>query len=251
MLSFVWALATFLRKRLSLPLTCDFNSASSSSTSSRAYHTSSLRIRARSCMASRYDDATAMLTALRSESSNPRSRPATAKLAASRLTSHSKGPGKVSSKSLRLKTSLRSGAAKEPEVRQVRVPAQLNVQARARRTREVCRHQIGGAAVEREGRHQHPAVAERDQLGHAAGPLLLEEVDRVCPVGRRLPLAVHPTRRQLSRRPARLGPLLRCQPSAASQLPGNRGGTVRRQGLARVHDSMGAHEPFVCITQAG
>ena len=38
----------------------------------------------------------------------PRSRPPTAMLAASRLRSHSNGPGSVSSKSLRLKTSLRS-----------------------------------------------------------------------------------------------------------------------------------------------
>ena len=50
-----------------------------------------------------------------SRRSKSRSRPATARLAASRFTSHSNGPGSVSSKSLRLKTSLRSGAAKMPK----------------------------------------------------------------------------------------------------------------------------------------
>ena len=52
---------------------------------------------------------TARLTAFRCLSLKPRSRPATAKLATRRFTSHSKGPGSVSSKSLMLKTSRRSG----------------------------------------------------------------------------------------------------------------------------------------------
>jgi hypothetical protein len=42
-------------------------------------------------------------------------RAATAMLAARRLTSHSQGPGSVSSKSLRSKTSRRSGDAKSPK----------------------------------------------------------------------------------------------------------------------------------------
>ena len=44
-----------------------------------------------------------------------RSRPAIATLAARRLTSHSHGPGRVSSKSLMSNTSRRSGAAKMPK----------------------------------------------------------------------------------------------------------------------------------------
>ena len=51
-----------------------------------------------------------------------RSRPATARLAASRFTSHSNGPGSVSSKSLMLKTSLRSGAAKMPKLERCASP---------------------------------------------------------------------------------------------------------------------------------
>jgi hypothetical protein len=45
----------------------------------------------------------------------PRSRPAIAKLAARRFTSHSQGPGRVSSKSFTSTTSRRSGAAKTPK----------------------------------------------------------------------------------------------------------------------------------------
>ena len=52
-----------------------------------------------------------MLIFARSFVSKPRSRPATAKLATRRFTSHSNGPGRVSSKSFTLKTSRRSGAA--------------------------------------------------------------------------------------------------------------------------------------------
>ena len=46
---------------------------------------------------------------------NPLSRPATVRLAASRLTSHSNGPGRVSSKSLTSKTRFRSGEANAPK----------------------------------------------------------------------------------------------------------------------------------------
>ena len=57
-----------------------------------------------------------VLIDFRSFASKPRSRPATAKLATNRFTSHSNGPGSVSSKSLTLNTSRRSGAAKAPKL---------------------------------------------------------------------------------------------------------------------------------------
>ena len=120
--------------------------ASSSSTSSRAYQTSSFRIPAQSCMASRYDAATARLVAARCASSKPRSRPATAKLAASLLMSHSNGPGRVSSKSLRLKTRRRSGAAKIPKFDRCASPHSWTVRSGAGRAGEVGGHQVGGAA---------------------------------------------------------------------------------------------------------
>ena len=53
--------------------------------------------------------------ARRSAGSNPRSRPRTSKLAASRFTSHSHGPGSVSSKSLMSNSSCRSGEPNTPK----------------------------------------------------------------------------------------------------------------------------------------
>ena len=53
--------------------------------------------------------------ARRSAGLNPRSRPAISRLAASRLTSHSHGPGKVSSKSLMSNIICRSGEANTPK----------------------------------------------------------------------------------------------------------------------------------------
>ena len=52
----------------------------------------------------------------RATPSKPRSRPATSKLATRRLTSHSNGPGSVSSKSLIPNTSRRSGPANVPKL---------------------------------------------------------------------------------------------------------------------------------------
>ena len=112
MLSFVRTAATFAFKRfICLP----DNSAASWSevdpTSRRAYQTWTFPIAAKRAIASRYSRTAAVTTARRTVSSKPLSCPATARLAASRLTSHSNGPGSVSSKSLMLKTSLRSAAA--------------------------------------------------------------------------------------------------------------------------------------------
>jgi hypothetical protein len=59
----------------------------------------------------RYERPTAVVIRARTFGLNPWSRPATAKLAARRLRSHSNGPGSVSSKSFKLKTRRRSGAA--------------------------------------------------------------------------------------------------------------------------------------------
>ena len=56
------------------------------------------------------------MTLRRSLAVNPFARPATARLAASRLTSHSNGPGSVSSKSLTSKTSRRAGEANAPKL---------------------------------------------------------------------------------------------------------------------------------------
>ena len=166
--------------------------------SMRAYQRSRLRIVANSRIASRYDLPTATLIAGALLAANPRSRPATAKLATRRLTSHSNGPGSVSSKSLTPKTSRRSGAAKAPKFERCASPQSWACSPVRGVAREVGCHQRGRAAVERERRDEHAPVADRHEFGHAGLRLLLEQDDRIRPVRRRLPLAV--------RRVADLGP---------------------------------------------
>jgi hypothetical protein len=123
MLSFVWTLATSVWKRfICLGDAVAPSCLSIAATSRRVYQTSMLRISANRAIASRYSRAAASTTERQTASSKPRSRPATATLAASRFTSHSNGPGSVSSKSLMLKTSLRSGAAKMPKLERCASP---------------------------------------------------------------------------------------------------------------------------------
>ena len=123
MLSFVRTLAMFAWKRFICLRDADAPSCLRiAATSSRVYQTSMLRISAKRAIASRYSRAAAITTERQTASSKPRSRPATAMLAASRFRSHSNGPGSVSSKSLMLKTSLRSGAAKMPKLERCASP---------------------------------------------------------------------------------------------------------------------------------
>ena len=70
---------------------------------------------ANSRIARRYEPTVLSTRALRSASDAPRERAAMTTLAAKRFTSHSHGPGSVSSKSLTLKMSERSGDAKNPK----------------------------------------------------------------------------------------------------------------------------------------
>ncbi len=79
------------------------------SASRRVYQRSMARFSAISIIPSRYARTLVRTIARRVAASKPRSRPAASKLAARRLTSHSHGPGSVSSKSLISKTSFRSG----------------------------------------------------------------------------------------------------------------------------------------------
>ena len=74
-------------------------------------------------MALRYSPAAAARTTSHCARVNRRCRPATSKLVTSRLTSHSKGPGSVSSKSFRSKTSDRSAVAKPPKFARWASPA--------------------------------------------------------------------------------------------------------------------------------
>ena len=87
-----------------------------SSTSRCAYHTARNGWPAKSRIAVRYLSAPARMILRRALAGNPLSRPATARLAASRLISHSNGPGRVSSKSLTSNTSRREGEANAPKL---------------------------------------------------------------------------------------------------------------------------------------
>ena len=82
------------------------------------------------------------------------------------------------------------GRREAAEVRQVGVAAELGVEPRPRAGREIGGHQVGGTAVERERRHQHAAVADRDELGHTGLRLLLEQLDRIGAMQGRLPVRV-------------------------------------------------------------
>ena len=90
--------------------------AMASSTSRWEYQTSSVGAAANSRIALRYRAAAATATRRASAAAKPLSRPATTRLATSRLTSHSNGPGSVSSKSLTSKTSRRSGDPNTPKL---------------------------------------------------------------------------------------------------------------------------------------
>ena len=103
-------------------------------------------------------------TPLRSLTEYPLSRPAIAKLAASRFTSHSHGPGSVSSKSFMSNTSRRSGEREHTEVHEVRVAAQLRREPRAGRVGQVAGHDQRRAPIEGERRDQHPPVPDRHEL---------------------------------------------------------------------------------------
>ena len=91
------------------------SATSTSATSSRADHRSRVRIVAACAMCSRYERTAVATTRSQFERVKPRWRPTTWRLAASRFTSHSHGPGNVSSKSLMSNTMLRSGVANLPK----------------------------------------------------------------------------------------------------------------------------------------
>jgi hypothetical protein len=82
------------------------------------------------------------------------------------------------------------GRGEHPEVRQMRIPAQLHVQAGGGGVLEVGGHDLGAAPVEGERRHQHPAVADRDQVRLPGAVLLLEQPDRVGAITGRGPAGV-------------------------------------------------------------
>ena len=201
MLSFVRALATLRSKRLScLADACEPHSPTTSSTSRRAYQRSSARIWAKSRIASRYDLATARLTRIRCFRLKPRSRPGDLEARHQTLDVPFERPGQRLVEVVDAEDQPPVGSRERAEVRQMRVAAELNLEARARRIREVRRHQGSSTAVERERRDEHAPVADRNQLRDARLRLLLEHLDRITPARRRLPLRVRRARDLCARR---------------------------------------------------
>ena len=81
----------------------------------RAYQTSVVDMPAKSAIAVRYAATDVSVASRISDFPKPLLRPAIVKLAAIRFTSYSKGPGRVSSKSFRSNTSVRSGDPYTPK----------------------------------------------------------------------------------------------------------------------------------------
>ena len=180
MLSRVWALASSFSASLNLfAFIWDLNLPMACSMSRCAYQTSRNGCPAKPRIAVRYASAAARTILRRALPGNPLSRPATARLAASRLTSHSNGPGRVSSKSLTSKTRLPLRRGERAEIGQVRVPAQLHPQTGGGRGGQVRRHRQRRPPVERERRHQHPPVPDRHQLRHPRLRLPQQQPDRI------------------------------------------------------------------------
>ena len=71
------------------------------------------------------------------------------------------------------------GRREHAEVRQVRVAAELDHDVGPRGVRQVGGHEQRGATEERERRHEHAAVADRDEFGDPARGLLLQQRDGV------------------------------------------------------------------------
>src|SRR4051794_19961078 len=208
MLSRVRALAKALSARLrSFGLSYPPRSRRTPSTSIRAYQTARLPVPANRAIAVRYSSTAPRTMRSWLLAEYPLLTAAISMLTASRLTSHSQGPGRVSSKSLRSNTSRRSGEANTPKFDRWASPQHWTVRPERGVRARSSGHDHGRTAVEREWGHEHPAVADGHELGHARGRLPLEHRQRIGPAGGRLEPRVTRARSLGPRRPAARHPL--------------------------------------------
>ena len=135
----------------------------------------------------------------------PLAGPAMMTLAARRFTSHSQGPGRVSSKSLASKTRVRSGEANSPKFERWASPLAWTRMSVRGVVGEVEGHDRRRAAVVGEGRFRHPLVAKGQQIRQAILLLGRQDGDRVA-TGRGSKAAWLVTRHPLAGRLARFGP---------------------------------------------
>ena len=138
--------------------------AMSVSASSLAYQTSSTFIAENCAIASRYARTQALVIVVQSLSEKSLSRAPTKKLVARRLISHSKGAGRVSSKSLISKTRFRSGVANRPKLERWQSPqAWTRIPDVGVCTKIHC-HQRRCATVKGKDTLCHAAIANRYQV---------------------------------------------------------------------------------------
>ena len=205
-----------------------------------AYQTSSNDCCAKPRIAVRYPSAAASTILRRSLAPNPLSRPATARLAASRLTSHSNGPGSVSSKSLTSKTRRRSGEANAPKFDKCASPHNCTRSPDVGVFAQIRRHRQRRPAVERERRDQHSPMPDRYQLRNPRCRLGQQQPDRI-PRHVRHELRMRLQRRHrprilAPRHPIRTTQLLHC-PSPRRTL----GGCPRTSPLCRMSVRLHRH----------
>src|SRR5215203_3983605 len=91
------------------------------------------------------------------------------------------------------------GRGIQPEVREVGVAAQLRLDATLRRACEVVGHDDGRPTHERERGGHHTRVPDWQKVRNPVPGLRLQEVNRVRPIGRRLPLCMAAPRDHLTR----------------------------------------------------
>ena len=91
------------------------------------------------------------------------------------------------------------GRGKAAKVRQVAIAARLNGDSRHRCVSQISRLEDGCAAKERERRHRHPLVLNRDQTGDSIGVRFFQEFDDVFRLRTRLPLRLQRCAGNLSR----------------------------------------------------
>ena len=121
------------------------------------------------------------------------------KLAAIRFTSYSNGPGRVSSKSFRSNSSRRSGEANTPKFDRCASPHSCTCSPAVGVSLRSAAMILAAAPVEGERRHQHPPMPDRHQVRLPGEVLLLQQPDRIGPVGRRRPAGVAGQRRPVAR----------------------------------------------------
>ncbi len=129
------------------------------------------------------------------------------------------------------------GGAEHAEVREVGIATELDPDARTGSVGQVIGHDDRPAPIEREGRHEHSAVARRDQLGYSARALLFQEGDGIRAIRRQLEVPVARSWRVTACCQAASHAFLHAEPLAAPRRRKRRTGPRIRRSTAPRHGS--------------